>query len=79
MSNPLVSFVEDVLTNAPVWGGQCSRQAVYKAYNDWCRETNTCPMSARTFWPRLRTVIPMEESKSNGNHTVRFDHSRQES
>lgn len=79
MSNPLVSFVEDVLSAESTWIGQCSRQAVYKAYNDWCRKTNTCPMSARTFWPRLRLAISMEEQKSNGSYTVRFDFSKKPS
>ena len=65
LNNPIISFVEEVVGNGGShWQARLSRKEVYKAYNDWCQETNTKPLSARGFWPRLREVFPMEEFHS---------------
>ena len=73
LNNPIISFVEEVVGNGGShWQARLSRKEVYKAYNDWCQETNTKPLSARGFWPRLREVFPMEEKRVVDGYYVRF-------
>ena len=73
MANPLLSFVEDVIGNgAPHWAGMVNKNEVYQKYNEWCRSTNTLPMSARSFWPRLRGVYPYKETRTADGRFVEF-------
>ena len=65
LNNPVIAFVEEVIGNGGShWQARLSRREVYEAYNKWCMETNTKPLSARGFWPRLREVFPMTEIHS---------------
>lgn len=74
MSNPLISFVKDIVGN----GGEhwknpnLTRKEIYKAYDMWCKDTNTMPMSARMFWPRLRQIFPLQEKKVCGERYITF-------
>lgn len=70
-SNPIISFVEERIGTGCFADWQ-QRSAIYKIYTDWCRETNTMPLSARSFWPRLRSVFPFEESRTAGMRLIRF-------
>lgn len=73
MSNPLLSFVEDVVGNgAPHWKGTVYRKEVYEKYTEWCRQTNTMPMSARAFWPRLKAIFPYEENRTADCRLIKF-------
>jgi len=77
INNPLIGFIEDVIGNgAPHWSDILSKKEVYQKYNDWCRETNTMPMSARSFWPRLRQVFPYRETRTSEGRFVEFEQPR---
>ena len=77
LNNPVISFVEDVVGNCGTyWTKKVSRQEVYAAYNKWCQETNTKPLSARGFWPRLREVFPMRETRGFDGWYVEFTEPR---
>lgn len=77
MANPLLSFVEDVIGNgAPHWAGTVNKNEVYEKYNEWCRMTNTIPMSARSFWPRLRPLFPYLEKRTSEGRFVNFTEPR---
>lgn len=65
LNNPVISFVEEVVGNGGThWQAKLSRKEVYAEYSKWCQETNTKPLSARGFWPRLREVFPMNDYHS---------------
>lgn len=73
MANPLVTFIEDVIGNgAPHWSCTVTRREVYSEYTKWCRETNTLPLSARSFWPRLRPLFPFRETRTSDERYVEF-------
>lgn len=77
MANPLVAFVEDVVGNgAPHWSERLNKKEVYQKYTEWCKETNTLPMSARTFWPRLRQVFPYRETRTSYDRFIEFEQPR---
>ena len=77
MANPLISFIEEVVGNgAPHWTNRLNRQEVYNEYNQWCQRTNTLPMSARSFWPRLRTLFPYTDIRTAEGRFVQFTHPR---
>lgn len=74
MANPLVAFVEDVVGNgSPLWANTLGKGEVYRKYTEWCRETNTVPMSARSFWPRLRQIFPYYETRTSDGRWVKFE------
>lgn len=73
LNNPIISFVEDVIGNgAPQWQNTMSRREIYREYKQWCADTNTKQMSARSFWPRLRSIFPYEELKTCGDRYITF-------
>lgn len=73
-SNPVTTFVEDILGNGgPKWKGRLTRSNVYQEYCQWCHETNTMTMSTRSFWPRLRQILPYKESRTGDGRFVEFD------
>lgn len=73
MSNPLISFVDEVVGNgAPHWQKQVTKKEVYEKYSEWCRQTNTLPMSARSFWPRLKAIYPYQETRTADCRLVKF-------
>lgn len=73
MSNPLISFVDEVVGNgSPHWTKVVTKKEVYDKYTEWCRQTNTMPMSARGFWPRLKSIFPFEESRTSDCRSVKF-------
>ena len=75
-SNPLIGFVEDVIQpGGPYWHTRLSKQEVYGHYNRWCRETNTMPLSTRSFWPRLRALQPYREVRTSDGRYVELDFS----
>ena len=77
MANPLVAFVEDVIGNgAPHWSDKLNKKEIYQKYTEWCRETNTLPMSARTFWPRLRQIFPYRETRTAYDRFIEFEQPR---
>lgn len=77
MANPLISFCEDVVGNGGEhWAGTLNRKEVYQRYSEWCRETNTMPMSARSFWPRLRQIFPFHELRTSEGRFLTFDQPR---
>lgn len=73
MSNPLISFVEEVIGNGALhWTKAVTKKEVYEKYTEWCRQTNTMPLSARSFWPRLQSIFPYEESRNADCRFVKF-------
>ena len=73
MSNPLISFIDEVIGNGAVhWQKTVTKKEVYEKYSEWCRQTNTMPMSARSFWPRLQAIFPYEESRTSDCRSVKF-------
>ncbi len=73
LNNPILSFVEDVVGNgAEHWTAKLPRSEVYREYNKWCQNTNTKPLSARGFWPRLREVFPMKETRGFDEWYIEF-------
>lgn len=77
INNPVLAFVEDVVGNGGShWTGRLSRQEVYNEYNKWCKDTNTNPLSARAFWPRLREVFPMRDYRSYDGWYLEFTEPR---
>ena len=73
MNNPVIAFVEDVVGNGGErWTARLKRTEIYEAYNKWCQDTNTRPLSTRAFWPRLREVFPMEEKRMFDGYYVIF-------
>ena len=73
MSNPLISFIDEVIGNgAAHWSKPVTKKEVYEKYSEWCRQTNTMPMSARSFWPRLQSIFPYEESRTSDCRSVKF-------
>ena len=73
LNNPVIAFVEEIVGNgAPHWTALLSRREVYEEYDKWCRRTNTRPLSARGFWPRLREVFPMEEKRLSSGVYLQF-------
>jgi len=77
LNNPVVAFVEDVVGNGGEhWTARLKRTEVYEAYNKWCQETNTRPLSSRAFWPRLREVFPMEEKRGFDGYYIIFTEPR---
>ena len=73
LANPLISFVEDVIGNGGEhWSLELTKKEIYKAYNAWCIETNTRPLSTRAFWPRLSNIFPYRERISCGTRYVVF-------
>lgn len=76
-ANPLISFVEDVVGNgAPTWTARQNKNYIYAQYNEWCRNTNTIPMSARSFWPRLQLVFPYAEIRTADGRFIQFKQPR---
>ena len=74
MANPLISFIEDVIGNgAPHWRDKLNKKEIYQKYSEWCKETNTIPMSARSFWPRLRQLFPYRETRTAEGRFVEFE------
>lgn len=77
MANPLLSFVEDEVGNgAPRWENRLYKNDIYQRYNEWCKNTNTIPMSSRSFWPRLRTIFPYVETRTADGRFVQFTQPR---
>jgi len=77
LNNPVVAFVEEVIGNGGSrWTAKLSRTDVYHEYNEWCKRTNTRPLSARGFWPRLREVFPMRETRGFDGWYVEFTEPR---
>jgi putative DNA primase/helicase len=77
LNNPIIAFVEDVVGNGGSrWTAKLSRATVYYEYNEWCKRTNTRPLSARGFWPRLREVFPMRETRGFDGWYVEFTEPR---
>ena len=73
INNPLISFVEDVVGDGSnTWRGVLPRKIIYDAYSNWCKETNSIPMSARSFWPRLRPIFPFEETRTQAGRFIQF-------
>ena len=77
LNNPVIAFVEEVVGNGGShWTARISRREIYEEYDKWCRRTNTKPLSARGFWPRLREVFPIEEFHSFDGWYVSFKEPR---
>jgi len=77
LNNPIIAFVEDVVGNGGTrWTAKISRNEIYHEYNEWCKRTNTHPLSARGFWPRLREVFPMRETRGFDGWYVEFTEPR---
>ena len=73
MANPLLSFVEEVIGNGSShWQQILPKSEVYRKYDEWCKSTNTQPMSARGFWPRLQPIFPFTEIRNGSGRYVKF-------